>query len=141
MCKRHPPFHRPQSCIINSLLVSHYHLLHSCASCQEKGQPTISPSLVKMVEKRTSLANACSPKTACHTGQQVPVPVWRAGHWRSALREQGVQDAELASRMQEHFDQARIVLFQFEPGVKVSHLPIRKWISSGQEGRIGTVSP
>ena len=68
------------------------------------------------------MTHACSLKTACNTGKQVPVPVWRARHWETALREQGVQDTELASRMQHHFDQARIVLFQFEPGVKVGVL-------------------
>ncbi len=64
----------------------------------------------------------CSHKTATETGQQVPVPVWRARHWEAALKEQGVQDADLASRMQQNFDRSRIILFQFEPGVKVGDL-------------------
>lgn len=59
-------------------------------------------------------------ETACGTEQQVPVPVWRARHWETALRMQGVQDEPLSSRLQQRFDSSRIELFQFEAGVKVS---------------------
>jgi len=49
---------------------------------------------------------------------KVPVPEWRAAHWKDALQDQAVEAPETAAELQRLFDAARIELFRFEPAVK-----------------------
>ncbi|KAH8959768.1 hypothetical protein BDL97_06G094500 [Sphagnum fallax] len=49
---------------------------------------------------------------------QVEVTEWRARIWGEALKSQGVEDMELARDMQRCFDEERMLLFQWVPGVE-----------------------
>lgn len=50
---------------------------------------------------------------------QVPVHEWRSSHWQAALADQGFDRADVAVDMQSCFDDTRMSLFRFEPGVEV----------------------
>ena len=63
-----------------------------------------------------------SPINGCLRGQ-VHVEAWRTALWRDALMAQGIDDAELAQKLQEEFRTRRLEHFQLEPGVKASPPP------------------
>ncbi len=52
---------------------------------------------------------------------QVHVDEWRVSLWHQALKKQGIDDVELAARLQEKFRTARLEHFILEPGVKASN--------------------
>lgn len=62
----------------------------------------------------------------CHL--KVHVEEWRIGLWHSALKSQGMDDAELARQLQEKFRTARLEHFVLEQGVKVN------WVRNPLQG-------
>lgn len=54
-------------------------------------------------------------------GLKVDVDEWRTSLWLSALQSQGIEDAEMAKKLQEKFRTARLEHFVLEKGVKASN--------------------